>query len=156
MCIKDYFLTAEYLCALALLLENFARQKHYVPETALSIDDAAQLPERLRRQSGKIKQPAAWRAWRDDATIWFLVGRLARYQCSLPGAKGLEVLFFSQDGETVAAGAWELAPDGSWVLCRPLDASIANWGGSVWSVRSRVKERLNKLFKDVAVKCHFM
>lgn len=111
--------------ALTTLLDSFARQRRYVPERATPINAADELPERLRRLTGAIRPPAAWRAWSEGARVWFVIGRAAKCPRGHSTATALDLLFLSQDGEAVAAGTWGLAPDGGWALSQILQPENA-------------------------------
>lgn len=119
--------------ALALLLESFARQQRYIPECAQPLREDDDLPEGLRRLACTVQPPAVWRAWREDARLWFIVGQTSECLAELPSPTVLELLFVSQDAEAVAAGAWCLTRQGIWVFSHLLEPNIELWGRNIWS-----------------------
>lgn len=132
--------TKSELGALALLLDSFARQRGYIPERAVPVDLAADLPERLRRLAGAIKPPACWRAWSDGPRFWFMIGRV-RQRAADARSAGLELLFISQDGEPVAAGLWAVGPGGDWALTQVLEPEFPFPSGYRWCAHQRIPMR---------------
>ena len=102
--------------ALGLLLESFARTHRYVPDRAHAITDVEELPDRLRDLTERHPPLSTWRAWMDEARLWFVIGRLSDERFQSRDSLLLEMLFVSVDGQPVAAGCWGLSPDGHWVL----------------------------------------
>src|SRR5581483_5008724 len=98
--------------AVGLLLESFARTYPYVPKRALAITDPAELPDKLRHLTESHPPLSTWRAWMDEARLWFVIGRLPNERCRSRDSLLLQMLFVSIDGYPVAAGCWGLSPEG--------------------------------------------
>lgn len=100
------------------LLERFAIETRYVPPHARLVTDLSELPLALEGRATGCDGGAAWRAWTDDARIWFIIGRLSRlWLVQSDNRPMLYVLFFDASGELVTSGVWRRDEPGGWTLC---------------------------------------
>jgi hypothetical protein len=106
---------------LRVLLEEFARERRYVPERAKVVESVDELPLRLQARANGAQGDAQWHAWSDGHRIWFIVGQ----HVHVPGERAretmLKIVFYDHDGVLAACGVWLRRVTGHWVLCSVLD-----------------------------------
>lgn len=110
------------------LLEEFVRERSYVPDEALAVRSSDELPMCLGVRTADVPADAQWRAWSHGSRIWFIVGQLVREACDDPREIVLKMMFYDHDGALAARGAWLRRPTGQWVLtaCLPMHADCSN------------------------------
>ncbi len=108
------------------LLDDFVRDRHYVPREAQHLESAEELPLCLQAVAASCT-PGAWRAWNLEQRIWFVVAQSACVRPERPLEIALKISFYDHDGSLVAAGIWSRAT-GSWVLQSVLDDAIVAVG----------------------------
>ncbi|HEY6642732.1 hypothetical protein [Povalibacter sp.] len=98
------------------LLEEFVRERRYVPEGARVIERINELPLCLQARAPDADAETRWRAWHDGHRIWFIVAQLDQ----VPGARAeqiaLQMSFYDHDAVLVATGVWLRANTGHWTL----------------------------------------
>lgn len=109
-----------------MLLETFASEQCYLPSSAHPLASPDDLPPRLQARARSLDPVSGWRAWTDDASFWFMSGRLCTAPRGAPAdLLALEISFFDPEGRPVAAGEWALQPDGHWSLRRVIESDRA-------------------------------
>ncbi|WP_129782207.1 hypothetical protein [Peristeroidobacter soli] len=106
---------------LGALLEEFARERRYVPEDAQGIEALDELPLCLQARARKSDADSQWRAWTDGHRIWFVVAQRVRFPGEEAGEITLKLAFYDHDGVLAATGAWLRRATGQWVLYSVLD-----------------------------------
>lgn len=106
---------------LSELLDEFVRERRYVPERVPVIESLDDLPLRLQARAKSAGSDTQWRAWTDGHRIWFIVARPIR----VPGQQAREITlqmrFYDHDGALAAAGVWLRRVTGHWMLYGVLD-----------------------------------
>lgn len=103
------------------VLEEFIRAQYGLPQAARAILDWEELPWRLRPRAMHVGASSQWRAWVADGCIRFVVGTRVHEPRLDPQGLALKVLFFDEDGASVACAVWLRRCCGRWVLYRILD-----------------------------------
>lgn len=98
------------------LLEEFVRERRYVPEHALLIESLDELPLRLQARARSAQLDAQWRAWTDGHRIWFIVARPVSVAGGQVREITLKMAFYDHDGALAACGVWLRQVTGHWML----------------------------------------
>ena len=83
----------------------------------------ADLPPCLERYVRGLANDVIWRAYTDDACLWFAIARAVAPVSKHPAAVALEVHFFQADGLHCGAGAWENDGETGWRLREVIETS---------------------------------
>jgi hypothetical protein len=110
---------------LSVLLEEFVRERRYVPERAQVIESLDELPLRLQARANGAQADAQWRAWVDGHRTWFVVGQRVRVPGEQVREITLRIAFYDHDGVQAACGIWLRRDTGHWVLYSVLDEQQA-------------------------------
>jgi hypothetical protein len=100
------------------LLDSFIPSRRYVPDNARRVNCRDELPLRLQRRAGRVRQ-GIWRAWTDGFRVWFVVARLMPIVGREANHYALRVSFFDMDGRLASCAVWTLSSDGRWTLYDP-------------------------------------
>lgn len=119
---------SSYYQGIDSLLEEFVRERRYVPDEAVACRSSDELPLCLEERTADVPADAQWRAWSHGSRIWFIVGQLVREARDDPREIVLKMTFYDHDGTLVARGAWLRRPTGQWVLtaCLSMHADCSN------------------------------
>lgn len=109
---------AQYLSS---LLEEFVRERRYVPEHAQAIEALDELPMRLQARAQSSGAASQWGAWSDGHRIWFIVAQPVRVSGEQVREITLRMAFYDHDGALAASGVWLRRVTGNWVLYSVLD-----------------------------------
>jgi len=101
---------------LSALLEEFTRERSYVPEDAQAIDSIDELPLSLQARARDASPGGHWRAWAQGHRIWFTTLRPVRIPGGQPREISARISFYDQDGTLAASGVWLRRDTGRWVL----------------------------------------
>jgi hypothetical protein len=107
---------AAYGLSLEDLLESFAADTAYMPAGASPVRAARDLPRALLRFVRPGARNEAWRAWTHEHRIWFVTGRLSAADAAAADGAAVHVFFYSQTGNLLCSGVWELKSSGRWKL----------------------------------------
>ena len=101
---------------LGSLLEEFVRERRYVPEQAQAIDALDELPLCLQALAPAAGEGAHWGAWSFEHRTWFVVAQQVRVPAEPARDVTLKISFYDHDGALAAVGVWSRSTAGHWSL----------------------------------------
>lgn len=108
---------------LGTLLDEFVRDRSYVPQRAQAIESLDELPLRLQARATSAPAGSQWRAWADGHRLWFIVG--LRVPSKRARETTLKIFFYDHSGVLAACGIWLRPVTGNWVLYSVLNERAA-------------------------------
>jgi len=106
---------------LSSLLEEFVRERRYVPDHAQSIEVLDELPLCLQSLARSSRTDAQWGAWMADQRTWFVIAQQVHAPTEQIGELALKIAFYDHDGVLAANGIWLRGPKRKWTLHSVLD-----------------------------------
>jgi len=112
------------------LLEEFVRERCYVPAQAQNVAAIDELPlclQALAQNSSCTN--AQWGAWTLDHRIWFVIAQQVHVSTAQSGEIALRIAFYDHDAVLAANGIWVRGATRKWTLHSVLDdeqGAVAN------------------------------
>jgi len=106
---------------LSSLLEEFVRERRYVPDHAQSIEVLDELPLCLQSLARSSRTDAQWGAWMADQRTWFVIAQQVHAPTEQIGELALKIAFYDHDAVLAAKGIWLREVTRKWTLRSVLD-----------------------------------